>query len=126
MKTLTLLAVAVFLGGCATTTVSPRVSLMEELRSIMVDINWRDNSTLHEIVESIEKQANDQLADSRRIAIIVELPRIDPPPRQENAIPSLGGYIRSVSLPDAIRYLAEVSGVQYYVLDDERKIVMEK
>ena len=126
MKTISLLAVAVFLNGCATTTVSPRVSLMDDLRNILVDIKRLDNSTLHELVESIERQANNQLADAQRIAIIVELPRIEPPPRQEDTIPSLGGYLGGVSVPDAIRLLTEVSGLQYSVMDDERKIVIKQ
>ena len=123
MKTLQFLAFAVFLSGCATTTVAPDMALMEELSTVTVDLNIGDIQTLHDFVESIERQANSQLTNSRRISIVVELPRIDPPPRQENNLLRMGGFFRS-SLPCAIKYVAEVSGVQYFVSDDERKIVV--
>jgi hypothetical protein len=122
MRHIALIICVSLLGACNT----PKATFLDELHSVEVNLDVRKNPTLHAVFESVETQANSQLPESQKITIRLDIPPVNPPPKQDDAVPSTGGYLRRVSVPDAVKYLAEIADLDFTILEDTRQIVIKE
>ncbi|MBN1268914.1 MAG: hypothetical protein JXB04_04955 [Kiritimatiellae bacterium] len=141
-RAMVLATLLALLAGCTTCPDAGPTSLMDELSTVLVDLDFPNCWDVHCAFDSVQEQANSQLPDDRRIAFVVEVPRAE----TERVTPDYSDLdslfsglpsevtnisvrtnrlsLYQVRLPDAVDYLAGVAGLSYEVRDASREIVI--